>query len=62
MNLQAQREADKVKIKLEKAEANLRQLSSIKREADAEDDDEISIVTQTAKKPRREVAVVEILD
>jgi hypothetical protein len=54
--------AQKVKIKEEKAEANLRQLAGIKREADAQDDEEISIVTQSTKKPRREVAVVELLD
>ncbi|KIW66850.1 hypothetical protein PV04_06141 [Phialophora macrospora] len=58
----AERMAEKVKIKEEKAEANLRQLAGIKREADAQDDEEISIVAQTAKKPRREVAVVELLD
>ncbi|KAJ9609591.1 hypothetical protein H2200_005918 [Cladophialophora chaetospira] len=52
---QAQLQAEKVKIKQEKAEANLKRLEGIKREAEVEDDDEISIVTQTRSlvgKPR----------
>jgi hypothetical protein len=40
---------------------NLPQLASIKREAEVDDDDEISIVTPAAKKSKREVAVVELL-
>ncbi|OCT51327.1 hypothetical protein CLCR_08659 [Cladophialophora carrionii] len=58
----AERKAEKVKIKQEQAEANLRQLAGIKREADALDDEDISIVVQSAKKARREVAVVELMD
>ncbi|ETI22681.1 hypothetical protein G647_06757 [Cladophialophora carrionii CBS 160.54] len=58
----AERKAEKVKIKQEKAEANLRQLAGLKREAGALDDEDISIVVQSAKKTRREVAVVELLD
>ncbi|EXJ58342.1 hypothetical protein A1O7_05767 [Cladophialophora yegresii CBS 114405] len=58
----AEGKAEKVKIKQEKAEANLRQLAGIKREADGQDDEDVTIVVQLAKKARREVAVVELLD